>query len=103
MVHSNRNPRANLGRKRLKGEGTQFPLSGTSGGARRNAPSDLIQEAGAGKPNRGGEPTSSRRRQLPPSPTNPHDPTSKDPFMRAGMGMGRNKSKIMKRAGMSMM
>jgi len=40
-----------------------------------------------------------RRRQ----PQNPHDPTSKDPFMRAGMGMGRNKSKIMKRAGMNMM
>jgi len=43
-------------------------------------------------------PTTNRRR----APQNPHDPTSKDPFMRAGIGLGRNKTKIFKRAGMSM-
>jgi len=116
MVHSNRNPRANLGKKRLKGEGTAFGLSGTSGGARRNAPSDLTQEAGAGKPNRSfrspdgggrnkpnkfglGFPTRGRQ---PQRPTNPHDPRSKDPFMRAGIGLGTNDTKIFTRAGMSM-
>jgi len=41
-----------------------------------------------------------RRRR--PLPNNPHDPTSKDPFMRAGLSMGTNKTKIFKRAGMSM-
>jgi len=44
------------------------------------------------------EPASPRRR----APQNPHDPTSKDPFMRAGLSMGTNKTKIFKRAGMSM-
>jgi len=44
------------------------------------------------------QPTTVRRRQ----PQNPHDPTSKDPFMRAGLSMGTNKTKIFKRAGMSM-
>jgi len=35
-------------------------------------------------------------------PTNPHDPTSKDPFMRAGMSMGKNDTDIFSRAGISM-
>lgn len=39
-----------------------------------------------------------RKRQ----PQNPHDPTSKDPFLRAGMGLGTNKTKIFKRAGMGL-
>ena len=39
-----------------------------------------------------------RRRQ----PQNPHDPTSKDPFIRAGIGMGTNNTKIFKRAGINM-
>lgn len=30
------------------------------------------------------------------------DPTSKDPFIRAGMSMGKNTMKIFKRAGMDM-
>jgi len=42
------------------------------------------------------------RRRTPQRPTNPHDPKSKDPFMRAGLSMGTNKTKIFKRAGMSM-
>jgi len=42
--------------------------------------------------------TRPRRRQ----PQNPHDPTSKDPFMRAGIGLGKNKTKIFSDAGMSM-
>ena len=42
------------------------------------------------------------RRRTPQRPTNPHDPRSKDPFMRAGMGLGTNDTKIFKRAGMSM-
>lgn len=43
----------------------------------------------------------SRRRQ-PQRPTNPHDPKSKDPFARAGLAMGKNTTKIFKRAGMDM-
>jgi len=35
-------------------------------------------------------------------PANPHDPKSKDPFMRSGMAMGTNDTKIFGRAGMSM-
>ena len=42
------------------------------------------------------------RRRTPQRPTNPHDPTSKDPFMRAGIGLGTNDTKIFTRAGMSM-
>ena len=42
------------------------------------------------------------RRRTPQRPTNPHDPRSKDPFMRAGMGLGTNDTKIFRRAGMSM-
>jgi len=94
-----------VGRKRLKGEGTEFGLSGTSFGARAHAPSKLTQEAGAGKPNRDRKTARTaglRRRSLPPSPTNPHDPKSKDPFMRAGIGLGTNDTKIFTRAGMSM-
>jgi len=48
-------------------------------------------------PRRGGV-LGNRRRQ----PQNPHDPTSKDPFMRAGIGLGTNDTKIFTRAGMSM-
>ncbi len=36
------------------------------------------------------------------APQNPHDPKSKDPFMRAGIGLGTNDTKIFGRAGMSM-
>ncbi len=36
------------------------------------------------------------------APQNPHDPTSKDPFMRAGMSMGSNDTDIFSRAGISM-
>jgi len=42
------------------------------------------------------------RRRQPQRPTNPHDPRSKDPFMRAGIGLGTNDTKIFTRAGMSM-
>ena len=42
------------------------------------------------------------RARQPQRPTNPHDPTSKDPFMRAGIGLGTNDTKIFTRAGMSM-
>jgi len=42
------------------------------------------------------------RRRTPQRPTNPHDPKSKDPFMRAGIGLGTNDTKIFTRAGMSM-
>ena len=44
--------------------------------------------------------TSKRPRQR--QPQNPHDPKSKDPFMRAGIGLGTNDTKIFGRAGMSM-
>ena len=47
------------------------------------------------------QPTTPRRRE-PQRPTNPHDPTSKDPFARAGIGLGTNDTKIFTRAGMSM-
>lgn len=50
----------------------------------------------AGKPRT--QPRFPRRR----TPQNPHDPTSKDPFMRAGMAMGRNDTDIFSRAGISM-
>jgi len=53
---------------------------------------------GGGSFKRGSDLPRARR----PLPTNPHDPMSKDPFMRAGIGLGRNKTKIFKRAGMSM-
>ena len=42
------------------------------------------------------------RQRQPQNPTNPHDPKSKDPFMRAGIGLGTNDTKIFTRAGMSM-
>jgi len=65
------------------------PFGRTTGFARPNNQLDPIAR---------GKRTNRRR-----TPTNPHDPTSKDPFMRAGIGLGRNKTKIFKRAGMDMM
>ncbi len=57
---------------------------------------------GFATPNNQLDPVARGKRTPPKRPTNPHDPTSKDPFMRAGMGLGKNDTDIFSRAGISM-
>ncbi len=47
-------------------------------------------------------PKANRGKKREKSSQPPQDPTSKDPFMRAGIGLGTNDTKIFTRAGMSM-
>jgi len=85
------------------GSGRNREERGGFQGAAGGAPSFPPRRKGSGR-----NPTELRggtifpRRRTPQRPTNPHDPKSKDPFMRAGMGLGTNDTKIFGRAGMSM-
>ncbi len=76
-----------------------FEKSGGKGGVQQFRKL-RIEKNPAGKSGRR-TPVDTRRRQ-PQRPTNPHNPKSKDPFMRAGIGLGTNDTKIFTRAGMSM-
>jgi len=127
--HQRRNPKANtgnrlrrntvsgrFGRNRFRPTGgtPAFEKSGKHGGvpqkrfvdSRFLAPADVPRNP-AGRPRAKPDPNDPRRRSRQDvfrskRPTNPHDPRSKDPFMRAGIGLGTNDTKIFTRAGMSM-
>jgi len=75
-VFNNENPQGRLNFGRSGGKG---------GGTFSSSPTDPFPRA-----------------RQPQRPTNPHDPKSKDPFMRSGIGLGTNDTKIFTRAGMSM-